>query len=58
MENKPVVTLNIDSGQSLKEIMSGLEKQVIQQALDKYGSVKKASEVLGINRTTLFRKLR
>ncbi len=55
---KSVEILNTDSGQTLKEIMSGLEKQVIQQTLDKYGSVNKASEVLGVNRTTLFRKMR
>jgi PAS domain S-box-containing protein len=46
------------SGKPLKEIMSRLEKQVIQQALDRYGSVNEASAVLGINRTTLFRKMR
>ena len=46
------------SGKPLKEIMGELEKKVIQQALDHYGSVNKASEVLGINRTTLFRKMR
>lgn len=51
-------TLSGGSDRSLKEIMGELEKQVIQQALDKYGSVNKASEVLGINRTTLFRKMR
>lgn len=45
-------------GRSLKEIMSQLEKQVIQQALDRYGSIGEASAVLGINRTTLFRKMR
>ena len=58
MAKKTTAAVNADSGQSLKEIMSGLEKQVIQQTLDKHGSVNKASEVLGINRTTLFRKMR
>lgn len=55
---KNTESVNSESGQTLKEIMSGLEKQVIQQTLDKHGSVNKASEVLGINRTTLFRKMR
>jgi len=58
MAKKTTAAVNAESGQSLKEIMSGLEKQVIQQTLDKHGSVNKASEVLGINRTTLFRKMR
>ena len=55
---RPTAPHSGDSGKPLKEIMGELEKQVIQQALDSYGSVNKASEVLGINRTTLFRKMR
>ncbi len=42
----------------LKDIMADFEKKVIQQALDRYGSVNEASAALGINRTTLFRKMR
>ncbi len=45
------------SGRSLKEIMHNLEKRVIQQTIDKQGSVKEAARVLGINRSTLFRKM-
>lgn len=55
---RPTGTFSGDSGRPLKEIMSDLEKQVIQQALDKYGSVNKAAEMLDINRTTLFRKMK
>lgn len=58
MAKKSTANLNAESGRTLKEIMGGLEKQVIQQTLDKYGSVNKASEVLGVNRTTLFRKMK
>jgi PAS domain S-box-containing protein len=47
-----------DDGKSLKEIMAELERRVIQQALDTYGSVNKASEVLKVNRTTIFRKMK
>lgn len=54
----PAGGLSGGSGRSLKEIMSDLEKQVIQQALDEYGSVNKASEMLGVNRTTIFRKMK
>lgn len=58
MAKKSTANLNAESGRTLKEIMGGLEKQVIQQTLDKYGSVNKASEALGVNRTTLFRKMK
>jgi transcriptional regulator with PAS, ATPase and Fis domain len=58
MTKKSRANVDAESGRTLKEIMADLEKQVIQQALDKYGSVNKASEVLGVNRTTLFRKMR
>ncbi|WP_136809225.1 sigma-54 interaction domain-containing protein [Desulfosediminicola flagellatus] len=54
----PAGTLSGGSGRSLKAIMADFEKQVIQQALDRYGSVNEASSALGINRTTLFRKMR
>ena len=54
----PSGTLSGTSGRTLKDIITDFEKQVIQQALDKYGSVSKASRALGINRTTLFRKMR
>ena len=55
---RPAGTLSGDSGRPLKEIMSDRERQVIQQALDKYGSVSKAAEILDVNRTTLFRKMK
>jgi PAS domain S-box-containing protein len=56
--HKPVGELSGGSGRSLKDIMADFEKQVIQQALERYGSVNDASAMLGINRTTLFRKMR
>lgn len=46
------------TGRSLNEIMRDFEKKVIKQVLAKHGSVSAASTVLGINRTTLFRKMR
>lgn len=49
---------NVTQDKPLKEIMADLEKQVIQQALDRHGSVQDAAKSLGINRTTLFRKMR
>lgn len=58
LQSTPSGELSGGSGRSLREITSDFEKQVIQQALDKYGSVNRASVALGINRTTLFRKMR
>jgi len=51
-------SISDNGNRPLKEIMTDLEKQVIQQALDKHGSVKGAADALGIDRTTLFRKMR
>ncbi len=52
------VESNNHNSRSLNEIMRDFEKKVIKQVLDKHGSVSAASTVLGINRTTLFRKMR
>jgi DNA-binding NtrC family response regulator len=44
-------------GKSLKEIVSGIEREIIQEALNVHGSVAKVAEMFGVNRTTIFRKL-
>lgn len=46
----------LQPGNSLKEVMRNLEKQVIKEAVRYYGSVKKAAENLGVNESTLTRK--
>ncbi|WP_136796152.1 MULTISPECIES: sigma-54 interaction domain-containing protein [Desulfosediminicola] len=46
------------SGKTLKQAVLEYERQVIQKTIDQLGSVTKASAALGINRTTLFRKMR
>ena len=43
---------------SLQEIMEDLEKKVLTDALDRFGSVTKAAERLKVDRTTIFRKLK
>lgn len=50
---------DLDLGRrSLKEIIIQLEKEVIDQALATYGSMSKVAEVLQVDRSTLFRKMR
>ena len=43
---------------SLKEMMRDLEQELINETLSIYGSVTKATEVLQVDRTTLFRKMK
>jgi DNA-binding NtrC family response regulator len=49
----------LDTGdRSLKEIMRDVEREILQQALQMYGSHNKVAERFKVNRSTLFRKLR
>jgi PAS domain S-box-containing protein len=43
---------------TFKEIMQDIEGSVLRRALDEFGSVNEASRRLGLNRSTIFRKLR
>lgn len=43
---------------NLKEAVVGFEQSLIHKAINKYGSTHKAAAVLGINPSTLFRKLK
>ncbi|MBF0527827.1 MAG: hypothetical protein HQK55_00880, partial [Deltaproteobacteria bacterium] len=45
-------------GASLKEIVGVMEKDLIEEAVTVYGSIGKAAEVLGVDRSTIFRKIR
>lgn len=45
-------------GRTLKEIMQQLEGGILRRALDRFGSVNEVSKRLGINRSTIFRKLK
>ncbi len=52
-------TLDIEKfkGQSFKEIMKHYEVQILKNAISAYGSIPKAAKALGVNRSTVFRKL-
>jgi len=41
----------------LREAVDELERKLIAKALDKYGSTRKAAEVLGVDASTVVRKL-
>ena len=45
-------------GRTLKEIMQDLECTILRRALNRFGSVNEVSRRLGINRSTIFRKLK
>lgn len=46
----------IESGKSFKSIMSDIENVVLDKAIQKYGSIRKAAAELGINESTITRK--
>lgn len=46
----------LDSGKSLKEIMGKVEAEIIDLAIAKYGSVRKAASELAVNESTITRK--
>jgi len=43
---------------NLKEIMAEMEKELLINAFDKYGSIPKVAEAFDVNRTTIFRKMK
>jgi len=45
-------------GRTFKEIMQDLEGSVLRKAIGQFGSVNDAAKKLGINRSTVFRKLK
>lgn len=47
----------VNYNKPLNDIMGELEQRIIEEAIKKHGSVNKAAEVFGVNRSTLFRKL-
>lgn len=52
-------TLNIETfkGKTFKEIIKHYEIQILKDAISAYGSIPKAAKALGVNRSTVFRKL-
>ncbi len=48
----------IQSGETLPQVIHTLERRMLTQALEKYGTQAKAAKALGINQSTIARKLR
>jgi PAS domain S-box-containing protein len=48
----------IEDGRTLPQVMAGVERRILNEALEKYGTQAKAAEALGINQSTIARKLK
>ena len=49
----------LEEGKSFKEALQGAEAQIIQKVLTQTkGNRKKAAQILGVNRTTLYNKMK
>ena len=53
-DNLPV---SVDSPRPLKEIIAAVERDILTNAIETYGSVSKVAELFQVDRTTIFRKL-
>lgn len=42
----------------LKDIMAALEREILEKAIQTYGSITKVAEIFQVDRTTIFRKLK
>jgi transcriptional regulator with PAS, ATPase and Fis domain len=57
LSEQKAVALDSLAGKPLKEIMAEIERGLIQEALNRYGSVRKVAALFGVDRATIFRKL-
>ena len=48
----------MEDGETLPQVMAAIERRILTQALEKYGTQAKAAETLGINQSTIARKLK
>ena len=48
----------IEDGETLPQVMAAIERRILTQALEKYGTQARAAETLGINQSTIARKLK
>jgi len=55
-EPQDVITLNLDPNSSLKNAVEELECHLIQEALNRCGSTRKAAAELGVSQPTIVRK--
>ncbi len=44
-------------GQNFKEMIRSFERQILEEAIATHGSISEAAKALGVNRSTIFRKL-
>jgi PAS domain S-box-containing protein len=48
----------LKEGETLPQVMAAIEQRLIRQALEKYGTQARAAEALGVNQSTIARKLK
>jgi transcriptional regulator with PAS, ATPase and Fis domain len=58
-DSRKTITMGLGDfkGKDFKGIMGQLETQILKNAVSAYGSIPKAAKALGLNRSTVFRKL-
>jgi transcriptional regulator with PAS, ATPase and Fis domain len=57
----PHLTCDIDmlnNGESLPEVLANMERRIIMEALEQHGTQAKAAKALGVNQSTIARKLK
>ncbi len=57
-ESELELLIQLDKPAGFKNVMRGLEQRVLKMYIDKCGSVSEASKRLGIDKSTIFRKLK
>ncbi|MCG8529775.1 MAG: hypothetical protein MI749_03830, partial [Desulfovibrionales bacterium] len=57
-EHSESIFLGISQGQTLKEMVARLESKVLDAALREYGTQTKAARALGLNQSTIARKVK
>lgn len=50
--------ISADTNLSLSDIMANIERDLLRKALDTYGSVSDVAKYFGVDRTTIFRKIK
>ncbi len=56
-ENRSNANIQVKGIMPLKRATLEVEKQIIEKAVDRYGSIRKAADVLGVNQSTIVRKM-
>ena len=49
--------ITIDKIMPLKDAVESIEQEMIQRALEKYGNTRAAAKALGVNQSTVVRKM-